>query len=90
MAGAKKLPYIARLKFKAYETKPFYSTMTIKQADGIAKMLEKYKGDGALVDYYLGPPKKMEYVHALIMSGDALKIELRDLIEVEKGLAARG
>ena len=84
MAGAKKLPYVARLKFPSYETKPFHSTMTIKQADDIAAMLEKYKKEDALVDFYLGPPDKIEQLHALILSAEILKIELRDLIEMEK------
>jgi hypothetical protein len=84
MAGAKRLAYIARLKFPTYETKPFHSTMTIKQADDIAAMLEKYKKEGVLEDFYLGPPNKIEQLHALILSAEILKIELRDLIEMEK------
>jgi hypothetical protein len=84
MAGAKKLAYIVRLKFPAYEAKPFRSTMTIKQADDIAAMLEKYKKEGVLEDFYLGPPDKIERLHALILSAEILKIELRDLIEMEK------
>lgn len=90
MAGARKLPYIARLKFKAYETEPYRATMTVKQADGIAAMLEKYKKEGALVDYYLGPPNKMEQVHAMVFSADGLRVELVDLIEVEKKLESGG
>jgi hypothetical protein len=90
MAGAKKLPFVARLKFKAYETKPFIAQLTMKQADQIARMLEKYKKEGSVEDYYLGRPDRMEQLHALILSGEGLEIELRDLIEVEKKLARGG
>lgn len=90
MAGAKKLSFVARLKFKAYETKPFIAQLTMKQADQISRMLEKYKKEGAIEDYYLGKPDKMEQLHALILSGEILEIELRDLIELEKKLARGG
>jgi len=88
MAGAKKLPFVARLKFASYETKPFIAHMTMRQADQIVKVLEKYKKEGAIQDYYLGKPDKIEQLHALILSGDILQIELRDIIELEKKLAS--
>jgi len=53
-------------------------------------MLEKYKKEGSVEDYYLGRPDRMEQLHALVLSGEGLEIELRDLIEVEKKLARGG
>jgi len=85
--GKKKLPYVARLKFPAYESKPFRSEMTTGQADQIAAILEKHKKAGAIQDFYLGPPDEMEQVHALVLSADGLKAELLDLIGVEKRLS---
>lgn len=88
MAGAKKLPFVARLKFPSYETKPFVARLTMKQAEQIAKMLEKYKREGSIQDYYLGRPDRMEQLQALILSGEILQLELRDLIEMEKRLSS--
>lgn len=85
--GKKKLAYIAILKFKTYESKPFRAEMTVGQADKVAEILEKQKKAGAIQDYFLGPPDTMEQVHALILSADALKAELLDLIQVEKRLS---
>lgn len=85
--GKKKLAYIARLKFPAYESKPFRAEMTTGQADKIASILEKQKKAGAIQDYFLGPPDTMEQVHALVLSADGLKVELLDLIQVEKRLS---
>ena len=87
LMGKKKLSYVARLKFPAYESKPFRAEMTTRQADQIAVILEKNKKVGAIVDFYLGPPDKMEQVHALVLSAGALKAELLDLIQVEKRLS---
>lgn len=81
--GKSKLFYVAILKFPLYTTKPFRSQMTEGQAEKIAAMLEGYKKSGKLEDYYLGPPDKLEQVHALILSADSLKAELRDVIEAE-------
>lgn len=89
-AMARKLPFVARLKFSTYETKPFIAELTMGQAEGIAKMLEKYKKAGAIQDYYLGKPDRMEQLHALVLSGDILKIELQDLIELERKLSRGG
>lgn len=85
--GKKKLSYVARLKFPAYESKPFRSELTSGQADQISAILEKHKKSGAIVDFYLGPPDKMEQVHALVLSADGLKAELLDLIQMEKRLS---
>lgn len=85
--GKKKLPYVARLKFKSYESKPFRAELTQGQADQIAAVLEKNKKAGLIQDFYLGPPDKMEQVHALVLSADGLKAELLDLIQVEKRLS---
>jgi hypothetical protein len=74
--AARKLSFVARLKFPTYETKPFIAELTMGQAEEIAKMLEKYKKAGAIQDYYLGKPDRMEQLHALILSGEILKIEL--------------
>jgi hypothetical protein len=86
--GKKKHAYVARLKFPTYETKPFLAELTQGQADRIAEILEKYKKAGALEDYYLGPPDRMEHLHALVLPVDALKVELVDLIEMERRLSS--
>ena len=86
--AARKLPFVARVKFPSYETKPFIAQLTMGQADEIARMLEKYKKAGAIQDYYLGKPDKMEQLHALVLSSDVLEVELRDLIEMERRLSS--
>jgi hypothetical protein len=84
----KKAFYIVRLVFLNYTTKPFRAELTPKQANGIVAMLDKRKREGALKDYHLEPPTEREWVHALVLSSDALKVELADLIETERRLSA--
>jgi hypothetical protein len=85
--GKKKLAYVVRLKFPSYESRPFRAELTSSQAGQIGTILDKHKKSGSLVDFYLGPPDKIEQVHALVLSADALKAELLDLIGVEKRLS---
>lgn len=80
--------YVAHLAFPSYTTKPFRSELTKKQLDHITEILEKYKKAGTLMDYYIGPPDGPEWTHALVLSADALKSELVDLIEVERKMSS--
>jgi hypothetical protein len=83
----KKSFYIVRLVFQNYTTQPFRAELTPKQANGIVAMLDKRKREGTLMDYRLGPPTEPEWVHALVLSSETLKVELDDLIETERRLS---
>jgi len=79
--------YVARLIFADYTSQPFRAEMTEKQLEALRVALDKKVGHGPFKGYVLAPPKRAEYVHALIFSADALKAELLDLIETEKRLS---
>lgn len=81
--GAKKSFYLVYLDFPGYTTKPFRAELTPSQVDGISAMLERYRGSGAIKGYQLSQPSKPEWVHALVLSAEALKAQLVDLIEME-------
>lgn len=88
MSGSGKSFYVVHLAFPSYTTKPFRSQLTKKQAENIEGILKKHKSGGSLLDYYIGPPDGPEWTHALVLSADALKSELVDLIEVERKMSS--
>jgi hypothetical protein len=58
--------------------------MTPSQASDVARVLDKRKTAGDIVDYYLGPPRKgPEQLHAQILNHQSLKQELLFLIDTE-------
>lgn len=80
----KKEFYIARVAFPSYQSHVYRAELSRSQADGIAAMLEKHLKERTIVGYDLKPPEKAEWVHALILSPQALKAELEDLIKLER------
>lgn len=80
----KKEFYIARVAFPTYQSHIYRAELTKSQADSIAAMLEKHLKERTIIGYDLRPPEKLEWVHALILSAQALKTELEDLIKLER------
>lgn len=80
----KKEFYIARVAFPSYQSHTYRAELSKSQADRIAAMLEKYLKERTILGYDLRPPEKLEWVHALILSPEALKVELEDLIKLER------
>lgn len=79
--------YVVRLIFSGYTTRPMRAEMTQAQADALRKLLERRKGEGVIRDYDLGPPTQIEWVHAMIFTAGALRIEIEDLIATEQRLS---
>lgn len=66
-----------------------YADLTEKQAAAIAAWLDKEKARGAIRDYYLGPPKRMEHVLVLFFNAEGLRRELQSIIEDHERLTQR-
>jgi hypothetical protein len=62
-------------------TTELYADLTEKQAGAIAAWLTREKNRGAIKDFYLGPPQRMELVTAMFFNAEGLRAQLQSTIE---------
>lgn len=80
--------YIAHLVFpEGRATREIYADLTLRQAEILAAWLEKEKRRGAIQDFYLGPPQRMEHIHTMFFNAQGLRNELQSIIEDHERLS---
>ena len=80
--------YVGYLVWGEGDVSPgYYADLTLKQAERIAAWLEKEKARGAVVDYYLGPPQKMEQLTVPFFTAEGLRNQFQSIIEDRERLA---
>ena len=82
MLFGRKGRYIAHLVLPGgIVTQELYADLTEKQAESIATWLTREKNRGAIKDFYLGPPQRMELLTVMFFNAKGLRSQLQSIIE---------